>query len=257
MLEFNAHPEDDQTKELLVINRSSEPLNLKIYQSDFLPEDRGLEQELPPGVTNRSSAKWVSLSEKGYVHIPPHTSKKVQVSIQVPKGAKGLYWSKIFFEEEIPSQKTPAQGMQLIVRQRYEVKLYEKVPNTNISKGEISSLSIIPPQGSNPLSIELTFNNLGNSLLSCSGEVQIKKQNGSLLYSFPLENESGFLCYPSFTRTFQVPLLEALPKGTYTALANIYYGSGKSLKKKAQFSFPRKAVSNLPSLLINRVSQRN
>ncbi len=248
-IEFHALPETDQTKTLYIENKGSEPVNLGIYPRDYLLQEEGLEKELPPGTIQQSCAKWVSLSEKGYIHLPPHSGKEVQVSIQVPKGAQGFYWSKLFLEEEIPAPEEESTGKKILVRQRWEIRIFEKVPNTTALSAEISQLKILPPEESNPLSVEVSLLNSGNTLVNCLGEVAIEDQAGLLVTSYPLAYEETFSCYPHSKRLFRVPLTEVLPNGTYKAIAIIYLDNGKSLTRETAFKIPRKLVANHTSLL--------
>jgi hypothetical protein len=102
VVERVAHPGERYSGVITLRNSSAEPVEAKLYQTDYLTYADGRTLYGEPGTTARSNAKWIAYSPS-YVMIPPRQTTDVSYTVTVPHpGADslaGTYWSMVMVEE--------------------------------------------------------------------------------------------------------------------------------------------------------------
>lgn len=136
-----------QYTEVLALNNKNnpKPIELKLYQHDYLFTADGTNEYPPPGTIPRSNAKWVQLSESRLI-VPADTIKEVPYQVNVPNnpGLSGSYWSLIMvepitegsLESALSGESKPSKQFHVGVVQvmRYAVQVISHIGQTGQKK---------------------------------------------------------------------------------------------------------------------------
>lgn len=217
-LKVGANSEGSGT--IFITNHDDQEQSVDITVRDFLMLENGNELEGPQPQYKRGMAEWVSASPRGVVKLGPNERKEVQLQLKVPEQAKGSYQTKVFVQEvATPDRSALEPGktrVQLILRQRWEVRLHETVPGTEMPMGTIEEFYLDENKN-----LVMRFQNSGNTLLHCLGSILIKDLEGRELHSLKPGNSGSFGIYPEVSRRLAVALPEEMQPGEYVALAII------------------------------------
>ncbi len=228
VMDFTTPKGEAETAIIEVENTSKDPITVKIYKKDFKMEPNGQEVELEPGILQRGCAEWLTISPMGLIDITPGEKILLKATLTVPREASGTYWSKVFVEQSSkPKPIKESQGgvnMAIFIRQRWEIRVHEFTPGIQEKSGDIVDMNVSLPIEESPLSLTLDFENFGDTLLRCQGNLEIRNEDGEKIVSLPLpDNSPYFSVYPGVTRQFSKEIKTPLAKGEYIALAIIDY----------------------------------
>lgn len=238
VFEFKLPAERSETTNIRIINKEKTDTKFKVYLKDFTRGKDGSECEVAPGKCERGCAKWVRISPTKLV-LKPNEAKTVRLTIDVPKGAMGAYFCKIYVEEEAKQQKPKEikgkTTFTLLVGFRQEIRIHEYVPGTAIKEGGITDMTITDATEKTPFDVTVNFENTGNDILRCNGRVEIKDENGKNVTNLLLERKGSFSVYPGNTRFLKAVATDKLPPGNYIALAIIDYGGEDLVAGELEF----------------------
>ena len=212
---------------LQVRNTANAPLTLRLYSGDSRLEDDGSEKNLEPGVLERSCSPWVTVPENVFEFAAGET-RPIPVRLEVPAGAQGSYWSKLYFEEiSAPTVSTTSRydrTYNILMRQRVAVRIYEDVPGTGRPDAVITNvIASGAPEGTT--SIQVRVENPGNTLLRCTGRVELHDGLGTVAEKLPLGAAGRFVLFPGGSRDLTVTCTAPLAPGPWTALAVVDFGA--------------------------------
>ena len=231
-VEMQTEPDSSHTTALVVRNTGERPVSVEIKAFDFEMLETGLEKELENGTNPRGCAEWLSLSPSGLVDIDPGNVQEVRLTVNVPKGVEGTYWAKVaVIQASKPQPVRQTHGettMQVFIRQRWEVRVHETISGTSKNEGDIVNMLVNPPAEQQSHEIALHFENTGNSLLRCTGRLELRTEDGEEVDTIALGHDGSFSVYPGTTRVLKAPLKDSLKAGHYIALAVVDFG-GESL----------------------------
>jgi len=222
-LEFQIERGQSGTGSLLIRNVSEKPLSVKLYIKDFMYKPDGSEAELDPGSVSRSCSDWLSISPK-FMELEPDERRNVRVSLAIPEDADGTYWAMIYVEQS--SKPTPREThgggytFQVNVYPRWAVRIIESVPGTEEKDGQITDLTIVRENETQPFTAIVEFENTCNSKLRCKGWIEIRDETGETIKRIEFKD---FSIYPESKRINKVEIPENLKPGEYSVLAVIDY----------------------------------
>ncbi len=250
MLEFTTEPLQTDTAVVQIRNNDDAPLRLKLYQKDFVMQRNGEESELDPGVVPRGCSAWVSLNPSGILELKPGEAREVRITMTTPQSSFGTYWSKFFVEQlsrpKPIEQKRGDTTMQIYIKQRWEVRIHNTVPNTGERLGDIVTMHAIEDTTA-PEKIVVAFENQGDILLRCNGHVAVKDNEGKTLQTIPIGDDGYFAVYPGTTRELAVEPSDDLPSGHYLAVAVVDYGDDDLVAGELVFNVKSRPTTWQPS----------
>ena len=225
----------EATYTFFVKNRGEETIALKVYAGDFWIKPDGNEVFLEPGEVERSCAPWLELAPEE-LELAADESQAVRFKITVPEGKSGAYWAMVFVEQITkPTIKTAERGesqFNILSFQRVGVRVFENTPEAKIGGCKITQVDVGWNTEERAYKIDLIFENDGETLLNCNGEVEIKDERGQTVASI----ETGeFRSYPEAVRTVGTLLKEKLAPGQYSALAIVDFGAEHLVAGEAIF----------------------
>lgn len=211
---------------LEVSNDSEEPKQIKVYPEDWLYEKSdGSKTFLTANTTMRSCSSWISFSPAEFT-VPAFGKAYLNYLIKVPEDVKGGgYYSILFFESslgEVPKPEETIGATAVVpVAVRVGSLFYIEIEGTVKQSIELGKLSIERAESSEPLKIELAFENKGNVDLFCGGTYDIMGKDNMVyargrfedVYTMPADKAS-------FTATWK----DAIPKGVYDIIITLDLG---------------------------------
>lgn len=101
IVEREAHAGESYSGVITLGNPTGEPVEAKLYQTDYLAYADGRTRYGEPGTTPRSNAKWIAFSPS-YVMIPSRRTVEVSYTVTVPRPGDdllaGTHWSMLMVE---------------------------------------------------------------------------------------------------------------------------------------------------------------
>lgn len=226
---------EEATYTFFVRNRGEETIALKVYAGDFWIKPDGKEVFLEPGEIKRSCAPWLELAPEE-LELAADQSQAVRLKIAVPAEKTGTYWAMVFVEQitkpTIKTAKRGASQFNILSFQRVGVRIFENAPGAKMGEGKVTQLNIGWSSEEEAFKIDLMFENDGETLLKCKGEVEIKDETGQTVADMEIDE---FKSYPEATRTIRALLQEKLSLGQYSALAVIDFGAEHLVAGEAVF----------------------
>ncbi len=187
-------PGSSYEREIVIINRSNEIQQARIYQTDYGFDSEGRNYYGEPGSTDRSNAAWIHLSQS-VVTIPPLAKSSVAYRVDVPSDLNGSpldgsYWSMIMVEGiqnrslESTLSQAPTNtevGIKEIVR--YGVQIATHVRNTGDKNLLVTSSELKSSDDGSAL-LYLDMENAGSRMTSTDNWVELYDAKGTTLGRF-------------------------------------------------------------------------
>jgi len=172
---------DDQIRaDFVLLNDDTGAVQLEIETVDWDRALDGVTRFYEPGTLERSCASWISLSQQAST-LAPNAEIEIQFVIHVPEGVRGTYWAGVLINVSVV-RETSEQGDIRLLRQ-FLVRVFVTISPTN-QRGSVSDLQV---HGVNPLGIEVSFSNTGDTLLAdVSGLIAVEFSTGVSLFVIPL-----------------------------------------------------------------------
>ncbi|MBB63841.1 MAG: hypothetical protein CMO81_02135 [Waddliaceae bacterium] len=238
LLEFAAEENKPQTLHFTVRNTGKKETEMHLYGRDFLMQENGQEVEYDPKSQERSCAQWMTYAPSENFLLQPGEEQDIRVSMSPEKNASGIFWSKLFVEEaQAPSPISKEEGshhVQLLIKQRWEVRLHQVFPGTLDKSLAIQDMHIEGKEDRS-LDINIAVSNQGSGLLRCQGALEIKDMEGNALQTLPLGSNGRFGLYPKMERKLHLKA-KALEDGEYVALLVLDYGADQLMAGELEFS---------------------
>jgi hypothetical protein len=128
--ESAAQPGDTYRGTLVIRNSGAEPVEVKLYQTDYHFDASGRNDYAALGTLARSNARWIRLGQPQFL-IAPGATVHAPYEVRVPDDAtlRGTYWSMVMVEPLAAAEAAPApkKGVQLTQVLRYAVQMVTHV----------------------------------------------------------------------------------------------------------------------------------
>jgi hypothetical protein len=167
---------------------------------------------------NRSNAAWITLSHDRLI-LQPDESRDVAVTVAMPEGVTGTYWSMVFVVSQ--PQATDQGGMRVLSIYRTAIKIYSTALGSDVLSGQVVDVQV---GETSPLILYALFENTGNVELVVTGDAQIIDRTGEVVRNLAV---GEFKVLPGAKRI--VTILDSadadpLPAEIYQAVVSFDYG---------------------------------
>lgn len=215
--ERTAAPGQTYEDRIRVYNQGSAPVELRVYQTDYVFQADGTTQYPAPGSEGRSNAAWLKVAPATVV-VPAGEEVEIGYVVEVPADGplSGTYWSMVMVEptgRDLATGSPPSDerlGVRTVVRFGIQVA-------THVSGGEhvldIAAAKVVRDPSGRRL-IEFALRNQGSAGYRPDVALELYDAAGTLLAT---HTQQRGLLYPG-TSTVQRFDLGDLPDGTYQAL---------------------------------------
>jgi hypothetical protein len=136
-LEFILEAGELKTEEIIVLNSSDREESFVIGTADFSIDETGNTIFRSPGTTDRSCAKWMTVSP-AFITLNPNESKKINVIMNVPDSVTNTRWGMVLVrsEKEFTGQAADLGAVRagLIITPQIAVKVLQTPPHLNYKK---------------------------------------------------------------------------------------------------------------------------
>lgn len=199
------------TERMITIrNDSDEPLQLRVYGSDFDQPESGGHTFMDSGTHPSSCADRLAF-EPDNVLLEPQGSGEVRVRMEP---GDETCWSLIF----VQTVSRGETGIQ--IAQRIGVKVYG-VSATARAEGELGEVRV-GEDAEGRRQVELSFLNLGDAPVRPEGEIEVRSESGEVVAVVAVP---PFSVLPGRTAWSRVLLEEALPEGVYVVVPILDFGA--------------------------------
>jgi P pilus assembly chaperone PapD len=224
-IDFKVKNGESETAIINITNQRENLIILTIENQDFCRDSLGNLVNVDVGMLNRGCSKFVTVSPSK-ISLEPGEKATLRITIEMPDSSDGTYWSELVINEVsknnlLEEDKGGGRIVKIFLDYRWEIYIYETVPESQICEGEIAGVQItFSDDGQRD--IELDFKNTGNIILiGCNGYIEIRDESGNTIETLTI-NE--FNVYPDGNRIISTEIPLTLEPGEYSALAVIDYG---------------------------------
>ena len=215
-----------------VTNLGDRSAQLDIILTDYTITEQGRFESFEPGTLGeRSLADYITYSPD-QLTLEPGESAEVHYSFTLPAGADGPHWAALMVipeastEEVTPPESEEGFGFFVHWRIRYVHSIVQRSPSPPPPEGRMVTIDVsgdTTEEGGQILTVESTFENLCDDLLTCQGYIEVRDEQGEaiLRYDFP----RGAMVYPRAQRIFSHTFEDVdMPAGKYMILCVIDFG---------------------------------
>ena len=162
-----------------VYNRDDEPINIRVYISDWVYTDQdGAKNFMPPGTHPNSAAEWIKFYPADFT-IPGKGRQEVKYVVGVPPDAVGGYYAVLFFEVGVGDVWDEAKGVMVKVFNRLGSLFYVEADGTIKREAQVSDFKI--RASSDGIEVEAIFQNVGNVDITAKNTLDIIDEEGFVL----------------------------------------------------------------------------
>ncbi len=168
---YHLAPGQERDDAIIVDNRSTQPIEALLYPVDASPNgDNGFGMQ-PLGSHPHDAGGWVKLSTSR-INVAAHSSAKVSFRFNVPRTTSvGPHYGGIIMQP-LRASLGYRSGLRVQIISRLGVRIYETVPGQEHPGLQVGQLRHVARPG--PLLFAASLTNTGNSLLTPSGQLQVR-----------------------------------------------------------------------------------
>lgn len=204
---------------IIVKNATDEPVEVKMYQTDYRFYHDGRNYYDEPGINERSNANWISFSPQRLL-IHPKGNIAVSYKVEVPQADSlvGTYWSMIMVEEipgDSPEASKPRNGqLQTTVRQVLRMGIQMVTHIGSSGHRELNFLDTALLKDQSKMTLQVDVENVGERWLRPYLWAELYDRQGRFIGRF---EGNRLRIYPGTSVRFRIDLSQ-LPQGIYKAL---------------------------------------
>lgn len=230
-LNFNANPEETQTKTITVKNNGNQKEGIVLTLKDYLIYKDGSRKILPAESSRNSIAKWITLNPS-YVEINPNESQTVQINFQAPSGDYTSKWGILSIstakeQTSFAADKETTAGISIYGRIDVHLTYTPSAEINANKKVKISNLRETTTDEDTTRTFSVHIDNLGNTIVPC--KVYLIASNLNTLKEKTFKPKE-IKAYPQTSRTLKLTLPDVLKEGKYSLSAILDYGSSEALE---------------------------
>lgn len=174
------NPGETVDGEFTIRNGDADAIAVDIELVDWDRTLEGVTQFHQPGTLERSCAGWISLSHYDAA-LAPNAEIEIRWEAHPPDDVSGTYWAGLLINVNSIHATTAPGDIQLI--RQFLIRVFVTILPANAT-GRVSDVRV---HGINPLGVEVTFENTGDTLLSnVTGLIAVKSSTGKSLFEIPL-----------------------------------------------------------------------
>ncbi|MFH1709668.1 MAG: hypothetical protein ABH860_01185 [bacterium] len=218
---------ETKTGEILVQNLGGTRLKMKAYTEDWIYAPDGSKVFMKPGSSVYSCSSWIKLDPEDF-ELSPKEDKKVKYTIIAPENVSGGHVSVMFFE----ALTERLEG--IAVSGRIGSIVYQDTEGDIKRSGEIKDLFVIASAEGDPVSVNFSFNNNGNTHISSKPIIKILDGDRPIVE----KNLMNLNALPGDTKTSVITIDELLKEGRYKAQVELSFDN-KTLKSQVDFTIKK------------------
>lgn len=223
-MDFNAEPNENQTRVINVKNHSNHKTSFIVSISDFIPESDGTRKPMPPNTTRRSAANWININPS-FFELNPGDQIPIQVTMLVPGDEYGAAWCMLYIQptrERLSWSADKALGAGVTVSGRIGVLVYQSPSSNTNHSVKVTNLSEIASSDPDSRRFSATIENLGDKVTLCKVFLIASNVHTAEEKQLPAIDVETF---PRMTRNVELSLPKAnLPPGKYSVAVIVDYG---------------------------------
>lgn len=247
LVEVDVAPGAKKTFSLYLTNGNSlNSVDLIAYAMDVVETPDGTYEVADRGESEFSCAEWMKIEDTSFT-IGPQKSRRIQVTLAVPRNVFGGRYGAVVFE--VVPERAPAGEKLGSVRYHFRMPTFVEVTIKRfgglVRKAEISDFNVEPvstgklekKMGKEALRFSAAVKNEGNIHVKGKGTLIIRDEEGRTKRRVPLGSGRGIIL-PGASLDFQ-SVLQKPPAGEYTARALISFGGMSPAIAEIPFSVSR------------------
>ena len=231
-VELNLDPGETGTAEVVVVNRTGEPVTFQFSTEDFEGSRDASQATVFMGdeLSPRGASRWLD-PEVSSIVLDQGETLTMAVDVNVPPGAEpGGHYAALFASRTTDRYEN---GTAIKVTDRLGTLFLVRVSGAIDEVGTLDTPEVSGFLEYGPVYIGLVFNNQGNIHLKPSGQVTIRNLLGQTVAEIPVEE---WIVLPDSSRRTLVKWDRRYLLGRYTATAEITYGdSNTTLMSQSSF----------------------
>ena len=219
------------TKEITIFNDTKKTNKFQIAFSDFEMGRNGKPTSMKAGEGKYALSRWINLVPS-YVELKPQEKKKIKLVITIPDepDAYKAAWTIVTIDQVVdrPPLAVTNNGntlaMGILPSIGFGVYVYQNPPNVKINSVEIQKFALVETEGKKTL--EMIAKNTGDGIGYCTTYAEITNINTGKKTKL---NDKRFTILPQYFRDFSFDLPSDLPKGKYSAVGVLDFGSKEDI----------------------------
>jgi hypothetical protein len=213
---FNSNPGEVIKGQIRIQNNDPADQEVRIYQTDFLFNNKDQTFYDEPGKNKRSNAGWINYSPKTVV-LKSKESRMVDFEITVPKGDTilGSYWSIIMVEGVEPIDPNQTGDLSIRTATRYAVQVVNEINERGKGLLKFLDPTLVKSEDGKKIYLAVDIQNDGEHYISPELSMELYDSNGTLVKKITVPKRG---LYPMTSVRFKLDL-EGIPaKKTYSAM---------------------------------------
>lgn len=240
-MHLNIKPGNSVMKEIKVNNATKNHYSFRIGYSDFEMGRNGKPTSLKPGEGKYGLSKYINVSPS-YFDMKPGEEIKLKVNITIPNDSDAYRASWTIITIDQVKDRLPLDAADKPNRVAFGINpsfgfgiyIYQNPPNVKINSIIIDKFLYKEEEGKRR--IELSAKNIGDGISMCTSYVELTNLNTGNQSKLQVKR---FTILPQYYRDFFYDLPADLPKGKYTAVGVIDFGSSEEIvAAEAEFEVP-------------------
>lgn len=213
---FNCNPGEVVKGQIKIQNGDAKDQEVRIYQTDYLFNNKDQTFYDEPGANKRTNAGWIEYAPKTVV-LKSKESSMVDFEIKVPASdtLKGTYWSVIMVEGVEPIDPNTSGDLSIRTATRYAVQVINEINEKGVGKLKFSEPTLQKVEETKKLYLMVDLQNEGDHYISPELTMELFDDSGVLVKKITASRKG---MYPGTSTRFKLDL-EGVPAGkTYSAM---------------------------------------
>jgi len=214
---------EEITEVFEIQNFSNDSLRIRVEFEDFIIDEDGRVEFLPPDSIPASLRHWTVVNPEEFF-IPPQSKGFIRITFRPPKEDRlpEYYGMLIFKSQPIPTQYQPM----IQIAGEIGVPVYYSLADLIIKDASFENLSVEED------SVSILFRNIGNVHLRVKGEMKILTIDERIVEK---DSIPEFVVLPQKIRKVRLPIKSKLKNGEYKVRARLDYGAIQLLEGERRF----------------------
>lgn len=184
---------------IIVENKDDQPIDIRVYISDWVYTNQNGEKDfMPAGTHPMSAADWIKFYPADFT-LSGKGRQEVRYVVAVPPDAVGGHYAILFFEVQAGNVWDDAKGVNVKVYNRLGSLFYVEPEGTITREATISDFKLTTlPEG---YEVSALFQNVGNVDITAKGTLDIINEEGFVLsrasfkdvYSMPQDKANLYI----------------------------------------------------------------
>ncbi len=228
-------PGETVTKEIRVTNKTKKTYSFSVAFNDFEMGENGKPKALDSLSRKYALSKW-AIASPSFFDIKPGEVQKVVLTVTIPDDESGKVagWTimsidQVVKRDQITTASTEAKSVALgiIPSFGFGIYVYQNPPDAGAPQLEIQKFEKATDGKDAEKRLQLFVKSSGNAIGFCQTYIELTNTSTGEFVKLPVRN---FTILPGFERVIYFSLPTSMPKGKYSVIAVVDYGSKEDMK---------------------------